>query len=78
MGVKHCECGAITHVRDSRETASKDIRRRRECGKCGHRITTVELRIGELNQLKNKAALYDKFLSAAKQIDSFKNRYDNT
>jgi hypothetical protein len=37
------ECGGKSEVKDSRPTESGDIRRRRECGKCGDRWTTYEV-----------------------------------
>lgn len=40
-GCPKCNVGA-TMVRDSRQTAAGEVRRRRKCLSCGHLFTTVE------------------------------------
>ena len=40
----------------------QERRRRRECDACGHRWTTVEVPIDELQRIKRKARLADKFV----------------
>lgn len=40
------ECGAQTWVVDSRRAPDNEIRRRRECGECEKRFTTMERPVG--------------------------------
>jgi transcriptional regulator NrdR family protein len=55
--VKHCpKCGAISKVTDSRLRTAKGVKmqrlaRRRECPKCGHKYSTVEMPYGEYRDL---------------------------
>lgn len=42
LGSNYCSCGVAARVTQTRETRLGDIRRRRECPKCGQRFSTLE------------------------------------
>lgn len=41
-----------THVIDSRRHRGVGVRRRRECGNCGHRMTTHEIPVARMRGLE--------------------------
>ena len=47
------QCGAETHIINSRKTCDS-VRRRRECCECGYRFTTIEIEQDLFNKLTIK------------------------
>lgn len=52
-----CHCGGETSVKDSRAGAGmgQSIRRRRECAKCGERVTTYEMKFENATGIVDRA-----------------------
>ena len=59
MSIKHCTCGSLTQVVDSRPNSDGSIRRRRECPRCDIRTTTYEISSVERRRLKDLQDRYE-------------------
>jgi transcriptional regulator NrdR family protein len=79
--LRHCSCGGKTHVVSSEDARCGDapsIRRRRECRKCGVRVTTYEIVatpgsiVAELSRVADRVvSLVDHARSARAHLGSF-------
>jgi transcriptional regulator NrdR family protein len=64
------KCGSEdTAVIECRPRNDGKFRRRRSCCDCGHRFTTIEINIGEYENLKELAASFKKLLTLAKILE---------
>lgn len=58
-------CGASTLVLDSRELTTGEVRRRRQCKKCGERFNTRECYVADLDQKEEMVRQFESMAIAA-------------
>lgn len=57
------KCGYQTYILDTRTRPDENIRRRRQCEKCGHRFTTIEVEVNEFEKVWEQKSYENCFLN---------------
>ena len=72
------ECNGPTRIIDSRKNGiyNNSIRRRRQCTKCNHRMTTIEA-IEDINPLHEKTVVISKLKNIKEQLKKIINHLED-